>query len=140
MRTLSLLAAAVLLLAAAAAWAAPAAEKTSPFDAIYIADDGTITVTVGEAKGTLVSVDGLDAARLVEGAKAEYGRRRWKKRIAEDLPDAMEAITGTRPESVVPVVVKPDGGEEVTVEAEFTADKRRRIWASDYGDGPRAPR
>ncbi len=112
----------------------PAAPRTSPFDAIYIADGGTITVTVGDLKGRLLRVAGTDAERLVIGVQIAEGDR-WKKRIAEDLGDALEAVAGTRPGEVVSIVIETEDGEQRTVEARFDAAKRARIYSTDYGDG-----
>lgn len=132
----------------------PAPARTSPFDAIFIDDDGVITVRVerpggwagglvegpvegkieGAVEGRLVSIDGLGVEALVDSARLRFGSR-WKKRIAEDLADAMEAATGQRPPAIVRIVIKTEGGRR-EVEAAFTRAKRDRIWASDYGQAP----
>ena len=123
------------LLALLALAAAPAPERTSPFDAILIADDGTITVTVGEVKGTLVSIDGLDAGRLALAAMIGEGDR-WKKLLAEDLGDAVEAARGTRPPEVVDLVIESEDGTRHELTSRFDEEKRATIYDSDYG-GPR---
>ena len=114
---------------------APAPERTSPFDAIHIADDGTMTVTVGDVKGTLVSIDGLDAGRLALAVMIGEGDR-WKKLLAEDLGDAVEAARGTRPPEVVDLVVESEDGTRHELVARFDEEKRAAIYESDYG-GPR---
>ena len=114
----------------------PAEGRTSPFDAIYVHDDGTIDVTVGDVRGTLVSIDGLDAGRLALATMIGEGNS-WKKRLAEDLGDAVELVRGTRPPEVVGLVVESDDGARREMTATFTAEKRAAIYDSDYGDGPR---
>ncbi|MEQ8911797.1 MAG: hypothetical protein RIE03_05860, partial [Pseudomonadales bacterium] len=82
----------------------------------------------------MVSIGELSAEALVDSARLRSGSW-WKKRIAEDLADAMEAATGQRPPTVVRIVIETNEGRR-EVEAAFTRSKRDRIWASDYGQSP----
>lgn len=113
--------------------------RTSPFDAIFIDDDGAITVRVeraeGSVEGRLVSIGHADAGELAFWAQVHEGAD-WKRRLAEDLADTIEAATGERPGTEVRLVVEGEHGREAVVAA-FSAEKRRRIYTSDYGDGPR---
>ena len=124
----------ILVLLAPAARGEPAPARTSPFDAVYIDDDGTMTVTVGDVKGKLVSIDGLDAGRLALATMIGEGDR-WKKRLAEDLGDAVEAARGTRPPEVVDLVVESEDGTRHEITARFDEEKRAAIYQSDYGAG-----
>ncbi len=131
-----LLAVFFLLLAAASSSAEPAPARSSPFDELFIHVDGRIDVRVGDVAGRLVRVDQVEADDLVAGAKRHFGPR-WKKRIAEDLGDTIEAIRDERPESDVEVVVSVVGQDEpVTVQATFTQDKRAAIYRSVYAAPP----
>ncbi|MEM8679578.1 MAG: hypothetical protein AAGF97_09530, partial [Planctomycetota bacterium] len=119
----------------AQASASVAPERTSPFDAIYIADDREITVTIGDVRGTLVSVAGVSPQQLFDHA-GERELAGKKKRIAEDLGDVIERATGSRPEETVEVVLETSAGQRA-LEATFTRDKRWGIYDSDYGNGRR---
>jgi RNA polymerase sigma factor (sigma-70 family) len=120
--------------------APPAAEtwsRLAPFTGVRWRGD----VPEVEAAGSwaeLVSIDGIEAGRIVAFCKQRYPRPEalWRKRFSEDLVDVLTGM-GKPPGAQVVLEVKSlSDGKRRTVEASMTKENRRRVWERNMEPGP----
>jgi serine/threonine-protein kinase len=100
--------------------------KVSPFTEVRYDGDKAIVRVRGEVY-ELVSIDGIEAGKILKSAKDQFGYL-WQKRFAEDLVEVLWKMDH-RPKSTVELRLrKPASAEIVSIaDAEMTEDNRRHV-------------
>jgi hypothetical protein len=101
--------------------------KLSPFTEVRYADAKAIVRVRGETY-ELVSLDGIEAGKILLSAKDQFGNL-WQKRFAEDLVEVLSRM-GHRPKSTVKLQLhNPKTGEtKMIADAPMTEPNRWQIW------------
>jgi hypothetical protein len=101
--------------------------KLSPFTEVRYSDAKAIVRVRGE-RYELVSLDDIEAGKILQSAKEQFGNL-WQKRFAEDLVDVL-ARMGHRPKSAVKLQLRNLKTGEITTiaDAAMTEANRRQIY------------
>lgn len=101
--------------------------KLAPFTEVRYDGDKAIVRVRGE-QYELVSLDGIDAGKILQSAKDQFGNL-WQKRFAEDLVEVLWNM-GHRPKSTVKVQLRElTTGKVITIaDAAMTEANRQKVW------------
>jgi hypothetical protein len=103
--------------------------KLSPFTEVHYNRDKAIVRVRGELY-ELVSLDGIDAGKILQSAKNHFGNL-WQKRFAEDLVEVLWKMEH-RPKSNVKLQLRElKTGKVITIADEaMTEDNRQQVWSA----------
>ncbi len=107
--------------------------KRAPFEAVRWRGEMP-EISVDGAWCELISLDGVEAKKILDFCKTTYGDR-WQKRFAEDLHEVLSRM-GKPPGDSVDLIIRPTGGRESIAKPKvaMTEAKRRSVMRSQPRD------